>query len=557
MVEVTYGGLGGRTFTFEESPGMLAVRAPRRRTRVPTTAARALQRLLRSFEAVLHIDQLGVSVYRALASDPAKARDLRDRLRAVFRRDEDVRYAGRVLQDPRAGLPVVYTEHLFVQFEGDAKQKHCVACLAEAGLEIRRRVDYAENAWYVRAEAGIGQDVFGLAQDLLRRHAVRLCHPEVLRPGRRRRAWPAQWHLHKTKVGGRTVDAHARVVEAWKHTRGKGVTIAVIDDGVDTDHPEFAGRGKVVHPRDVSRGLDSALPQRWNDDHGTACAGVACANGTRGAAGVAPGARLLPIRFEADVLGAQSEADAFAWAARQGADVISCSWGPADGAWWDPDDPLHRQVVGLPDATRLAIDYAVSKGRGGKGCVITWAAGNGAESVDLDGYASYEKVLAVAACNDRGRRSRYSDRGKALLCAFPSNDVRDAQPLTPGITTTDRRGNLGYNPTDDPRAGDVEPPDRAYTSSFGGTSSACPGVAGVAALVLAIDPELRWHEVRDLLRRSCDRIDPKHAAYDAQGHSLEVGHGRLNARKAVEKARAGLARRRGGAARGRRPRAGG
>ena len=107
-----------------------------------------------------------------------------------------------------------------------------------------------------------------------------------------------------------------------------------------------------------------------------------------------------------------------------------------------------QQVVPLPASTRLAIDYVTANGRGGKGCVVLFAAGNGNESVDNDGYASYAKVMAVAACNDRGRRSVYSDFGKAVWCAFPSNDFGHApfnhpEPLTPGIWTTDRQGESG------------------------------------------------------------------------------------------------------------------
>ena len=78
--------------------------------------------------------------------------------------------------------------------------------------------------------------------------------------------------------------------------------------------------------------------------------------------------------------------------------------------------------------------------------MITWAAGNGNESVDNDGYASYERVIAVAACNDIGTRSAYSDIGKALWCAFPSSHGEES--LTPGIWTTDRSGAEGYNPGD-------------------------------------------------------------------------------------------------------------
>jgi subtilisin family serine protease len=157
--------------------------------------------------------------------------------------------------------------------------------------------------------------------------------------------------------------------------------------------------------------------------------------------------------------------------------------------------------------------------------------------VDLDGYASYEKVLAVATCNDRGKRSVYSDFGNAVFCSFPSNDFAFAlesrpEPLTPGIWTVDRTGRAGYNPGPDTGqiAGD---PDLKYTNGFGGTSSACPGAAGVAAPVIARNPALRWQEVKEILRQACDRIDPQGGAYDASGHSKKYGFGRLNAETAV------------------------
>jgi subtilisin-like proprotein convertase family protein len=227
-------------------------------------------------------------------------------------------------------------------------------------------------------------------------------------------------------------------------------------------------------------------------------------------------------------IGSQDEADAFFHAASNGADVISCSWGPPDGDWWDPDDPVHNQVVHLPDSTKAAIDWAVRNGRNGKGCVILWAAGNGNESVDNDGYAGYEKVIAVAACNDKGKKSAYSDFGAAVWCTFPSS--HGSTSLTPGIWTADRSGGRGYN------IGAAQQGDGAgnYTNSFGGTSSATPGVAGVAALVLSRNPDLRWDEVKDILKRSADRVDTAGGQYDPNGHSTLYGFGRVNAKKAVE-----------------------
>jgi subtilisin-like proprotein convertase family protein len=166
---------------------------------------------------------------------------------------------------------------------------------------------------------------------------------------------------------------------------------------------------------------------------------------------------------------------------------------------------------------------------------VFFAAGNGNESVDNDGYASYAKVIAVAACNDHNSRSVYSDFGDAVWCAFPSSDFghppfNHPDPLTSGIWTTDRVGRDGYN-TGQITGGDM---GGNYTNDFGGTSSACPGAAGVAALVLSVNPELKWHEVKDLLKRACDRIDPQGGNYDTTGHSPKYGYGRLNARTAVE-----------------------
>ena len=241
----------------------------------------------------------------------------------------------------------------------------------------------------------------------------------------------------------------------------------------------------------------------------------------------------MPIRL-ASALGSQAEADAFAHAAQNGADVISCSWGPQDGEWFNPNDPVHDQVVPLPDSTRLAIEFAIANGRGGNGCVIVWAAGNGRGNVGNDGYASSDKVIAVAACNDQGKRSVYSDEGDAIWCSFPSNDFghppfNQPDPKTTGIWTTDRTGISGYN------SGISSKGDAAgnYTNGFGGTSSACPGAAGVASLVLARNPDLKWYEVKEVLKRSCDQIDQADGEYDATGHSRFYGFGRLNAETAV------------------------
>ena len=75
-----------------------------------------------------------------------------------------------------------------------------------------------------------------------------------------------------------------------------------------------------------------------------------------------------------------------------------------------------------------------------------------------------------------------------------------------------------------------------YTNSFGGTSSACPGAAGVTALILPRNPSLGWEQAKAALRRCCDQSDPRGGKYDVSGHSPFYGYCRLNAEKAVRPA---------------------
>ena len=535
MVKYQFGGKTGRTFTLKESAELIVVRTV---NRMPLTSddvfgkaalSRDAREVLVEFSRIESFEEAGVEVLRA--ARPRGAKSLRDRARKILNKERDIQFAGRVLADSRSGASIYYTENFFVKFHHDISPRACVKIIKNYGgpaLKIRA-LEYARNAYFLKAPKGTGQKTFAIAERLLAEKEVELCHPELVRRRLSRKAFPHQWHLKRTRIGGHVVNQHAHVEAAWKLSDGRGTIIAVIDDGVDLEHEEFSSPGKIVAPRDVFYGDSDAQPG-LRDRHGNACAGVACADGNFGASGVAPRARLMPIRAKVP-LGSQCEADAFVWAADNGADVISCSWGPPDGNFLKKSDALHWQAVALPDSTQAAIDYATKSGRKGRGCLVFFAAGNGNESVDLDGYASYSEVIAVAACDDTGQKAPYSDHGNAIWCCFPSNhhDVS----VTPGIWTTDRSRGMGYNP------GRIQQGDAKgnYTNSFGGTSSACPGAAGVAALVISRNPSLSGQQVRDILRKCCDRIDPRGGNYDENGHSPFYGYGRLNARKAVELAR--------------------
>ena len=293
---------------------------------------------------------------------------------------------------------MLYTENAFVKFENDVKARQIRELLAKYRLTGKRALGYARNAWFVGAKEGIGLEVFGLIARVLKDDAVELAHPELVRRMSHKAAFPQQWHLKRTRVGNNDVDAHANVEAAWALTQGAGSPSPSSTTASTSTTRSSAPPGKIVAPRDATlRHATTRGPRPRRATTAPPAPAWPAPTAAIGASGVAPAARLMPIRL-ASGLGSQHEADAFEWAADHGADVISCSWGPADGALVRPRrSRCTTSVVPLPDRTRLAIDYAITKGRGGKGCVVLFAAGNGNESVDNDGYASYRE-------GDRRRR---------------------------------------------------------------------------------------------------------------------------------------------------------
>ena len=475
MVTYKIGGKEGKTIRLKESEDLVVIRTKEKKSIQDLILSSTAKSLSHQLIIVSAFPEANVSIYRCIGYGSNSSKQVRNQVRKVFSSEEEIHFAGRVLTD-QAGLLTLYTENLFIKFLDDTSASMCKEIIKKFKLKTKKKVRYAKNAYFVKAEDGIGMKVFDVANELLKDNAIQYCHPELIKHKKIKDIHDQQWHLKKVIYESQSINEHIDVEPAWAHSMGEGVVIAIIDDGVDIDHEEFSGTDKIVAPHDFMSGTDDPRPQFEDDKHGTPCAGVACANGQGKASGVAPKAQLMPLRLRAG-LGSMKEADAFEWAADNGADVISCSWGPPDGPWWDPDHPRHVHTELLPDSTRLAIDYATTHGRNGKGCIITWAAGNGRESTSFDGYASYDKVLAIAACNDRGKRSIYSDFGKEVFCTFPSNDFgyslfSHPQPLTPGIWSTDNQGASGYNQggaTNDPEVGDA-PGD--YTATFGGTSSA-------------------------------------------------------------------------------------
>lgn len=370
--------------------------------------------------------------------------------------------------------------------------------------------------------------------------------------------YPQQWYLNHNSGSQLAVGSHISVEQAWDITRGvRSVVVAVVDDSFDLHHPDFQGIGKIVAPRDLKENDFLPLAGEKETSHGTACAGIAVAeeNG-QGIVGVAPGCSFMPIRTTG-FLDDESIEDIFNWAIDHGASVISCSWG-ASAVYF----PLSLRQ-------KAAITRAATQGRNGKGCVIVFAAGNANRPIDgtineqnwpknilqgktnwLSGFAIHPDVITVAASTSLNKKAAYSNWGENISVCAPSNNAPPGmwfqetgfvytQPTINtslsglGMFTTDQIGAAGYNPGN-------------FTNNFGGTSSATPVVAGVAALILSANPDLTAQQVNRILQETTDKIvdpeaDPqlglRGGTYDSNGHCIWFGYGKVNAAKAVRAAK--------------------
>lgn len=317
-----------------------------------------------------------------------------------------------------------------------------------------------------------------------------------------------QWHLENRVANYRPRGIDLDVRAAWPITRGAGVTVAVVDNGVDVGHPDLTARAAGQPHFNFATATAVALGTAAAD-HGSAVAGLIAATGdnNRGVTGVAPAASLASwVIFTGNGTGPDRIVtdDALADMFRYKTDVV----GVQNHSWGNGSD-FQLDVDALADA---AIATAVTTGRQGRGVVIVRSAGNGREELinaGDDGYASDPRVIAVAAVRQDGRVANYSSPGASILVGGPSGDPRSdgtEDPAAPNLVTTDRRGAQGYNTTSG-EGGDYG----QGSSAFNGTSGSAPLVSGVAALILSARPELGYRDVQQVLAlsaRHADFLDP-------------------------------------------------
>jgi subtilisin-like proprotein convertase family protein len=352
--------------------------------------------------------------------------------------------------------------------------------------------------------------------------------------------YPQQWHLKNTGQPEGIAGFDANVEPVWNSgNRGAGQVIAIIDDGLQLQHPDLA-------PNALPVGGDFQTSNHWNfnatpqnndpgmlnssgdepDTHGTSCGGVAAAKGNNGigVSGAAPDAGLIGLRMIAGDFTDENAAHALGWRPNI-VSVSSNSWG------YDDDNSIDASG---PDAlARAALEKAVVEGRGGRGTIFTVAGGNGGtpdysgngpgvDESNYDGLANHLSVIGVGGNNDKGVQN-FSETGCNLLLTAPTGGEGNDQDIT--TTTLKFMGEISGFPD--------------YTAGFNGTSSATPLVSGVIALVLAAKPSLGWRDVQEILIRSSRKIDNDDPSWRTNGAGLpfrfsnRYGAGMVNAEAAV------------------------
>ncbi|MEX0992905.1 MAG: S8 family serine peptidase, partial [Solirubrobacterales bacterium] len=323
---------------------------------------------------------------------------------------------------------------------------------------------------------------------------------------------------------------------AWPQSEGQGVVVAVVDSGLDFEHPDIwanvweksddppgdipDGCDRIADPTitladdDCNRFVDDS--RGWDfvngdgdptDDHGhgTHLSGTIAAvgNNAEGIIGVAPRARIMAVKsLNASAFGTSDQlAAGLRYAADNGADVINNSWGCA----------ICPQMPVWEDAVRYAHSL---------GAVLVFGAGNSNDDVVLRSPQNQAETVVVSASNQDDKKTSFSSFGSKIDVAAPGGGGATGDDQ---VTLMPQRNILSLRA----RANNIYG-ERVGTDylRWAGTSMAAPHVSGLAALILARHPEFTNEQVRQVLRMSADDIE-------APGFDVESGYGRINAARAL------------------------
>ncbi|XP_054651117.1 proprotein convertase subtilisin/kexin type 7 isoform X3 [Dunckerocampus dactyliophorus] len=293
--------------------------------------------------------------------------------------------------------------------------------------------------------------------------------------------YPKQWHLHNDVNKGMDIN----VTGVWeRNITGRGVTVVVVDDGVQHTHQDIKPNYSPEGSYDLNSNDPDPMPHpdmHSDNHHGTRCAGeiAAVPNNSFCAVGVAYGSKVAGIRVLDGPLTDSLEAIAFN-KHYQVNDIYSCSWGP--------DDDGHT-VDGPHRLGKAALQHGVIAGRRGFGSIFVVASGNGGQYNDncnYDGYANSIYTITIGAVDEHGRMPFYAEECASMLAVTFSSGGSKMR----SIVTSDWSMQQGTG----------------CTEGHTGTSAAAPLAAGMVALMLQVRPCLSWRDIQHIITFTATKI---------------------------------------------------
>jgi serine protease AprX len=327
-------------------------------------------------------------------------------------------------------------------------------------------------------------------------------------------------YFSKTNIQRVNGDADLRTDNGGNAITGRGVTVAVLDTGINGNHPDLVGKlvqnVRLVDAQSIPVGFMEPTPIEglantdFGGGHGTFVSGIVAGSGSSSNgkyAGVAPNAKLLGL--SAGDLDLTNVLSGFDYLLQKGSGygvkVLNCSF--SANTVFDPNDPVNVATKMLTDA----------------GVTVVFSAGNtGSGNGTLNPYAAAPWVISVGATDDKGALAPFSSRGNF------GDELQHPSLVAPGVNVASLRnigtvtGTSGFAGADTQRLSAVELP---YYTTASGTSFTAPQVAAAAALMLEANPNLKPGEIKEILSRTATPL-PKYFYHEA-------GAGMLNTYAAV------------------------
>ncbi|MFH4975758.1 hypothetical protein AB6A40_002467 [Gnathostoma spinigerum] len=285
--------------------------------------------------------------------------------------------------------------------------------------------------------------------------------------------YPEQWYLRGGAVGGFDMNVRG----AWEMGyAGRNVSVSILDDGIQTNHPDLAANYDPLASRDINDNDDDPTPRDNGDNkHGTRCAGevASVAGNNYCGVGVAFHARIGGVRMLDGPVSDSVEAASLSLNQNH-IDIYSASWGPEDdGKTFDGPGPLAQK----------AFYTGIKEGRQGKGNIFVWASGNGGakqDSCSADGYTTSVYTLSISSATfDNGKPWYLEECPSSIATTYSSANMNQQ-----AIVTTDA-------PT-------------GCTRFHTGTSASAPLAAGIIALALEANPSLTWRDMQHVVLRTAN-----------------------------------------------------